>query len=113
MQHLADPIGALKQMLRVLRPGGVLFLTLPDARRTFDAGRALATVEHLLGDDRDGPAVSRRAHYEEWAREIERVGEEGVAARVAEYEREDARRRGSRATFAPALGRRRRLWRVG
>ena len=91
VEHLEDPIRALENMVRVLRPGGVVFLTLPDARRTFDACRARTTVEHVLQDHRKGPGISRRRHYEEWARELEGIGDHAVAARVAEYERDDAR----------------------
>lgn len=91
LEHLEDPVRALKNMLRVVRPGGVLFLTLPDARRTFDASRSRTTVEHLYRDHLHGPEVSRRAHYEEWARLIEGVPPERTAQRIAEYERDDAR----------------------
>jgi SAM-dependent methyltransferase len=91
LEHLEDPIGALENWLRVVRPRGVVLLTLPDARHTFDVARERTSVEHLLRDHREGPAVSRRAHYEEWARTIECRPEEGVPARVAEFERSDAR----------------------
>jgi predicted SAM-dependent methyltransferase len=91
VEHVEDPIHTLGQLLRVIRPGGVLYLTLPDARHWFDAARERTTVEHLLRDHEDGPAGSRRAHYEEWARVIEGVPPEGVAARIAEFEADDAR----------------------
>ncbi|HWF26116.1 MAG TPA: methyltransferase domain-containing protein [Solirubrobacteraceae bacterium] len=39
LEHVEDPIGALENLLRVIRPGGILFLILPDARHTFDARR--------------------------------------------------------------------------
>ena len=91
LEHLEDPIGALHHWLRVLRTGGILFITLPDARHTFDSARERTSVQHLLRDHREGPAVSRRDHYEEWARTIECLPEERVAARVEEFERQDAR----------------------
>ena len=71
LEHLQDPLGALEHMLRITRPGGVLLLTLPDARHTFDVNRPRTTVEHLLRDHEEGPQVSRREHYEEWARFLE------------------------------------------
>lgn len=91
LEHLEDPIAALETLLRVLRPHGILLLTLPDARFTFDAPRARTTAEHALRDHVEGPQSSRRGHYEEWARLIEGVPQEGVAARAAEYARQDAR----------------------
>lgn len=91
LEHIEDPIGSLESMVRVLRPGGIVLLALPDARHTFDARRPRTTVEHLMRDHLDGPETSRREHYHEWARLIEGVPEERVEARAAEFAREDAR----------------------
>ena len=71
------------QHTRVLRPGGVLFLANPDPRETFDRDRPLTTIEHLARDHRDGPAISRQEHYDEWVRVVERAPEPEVAARSA------------------------------
>lgn len=90
LEHLEDPIEALENFQRVTRPGGVLFLTIPDARYTFDAPRARTTVEHLLRDHHEGPESSRKQHYAEWATLIEGIGEQGVADRAAEYAAADA-----------------------
>jgi SAM-dependent methyltransferase len=91
LEHAEDPIEALHHFLRVLRPGGILFLTLPDARHSFDGRRERTTVEHLLRDHREGPEVSRRQHYEEWARIIECVPEDQVARRADEFAAQGAR----------------------
>jgi SAM-dependent methyltransferase len=91
LEHIEDPIETLEHWLRVIRPGGILFLTLPDARHTFDAPRPRTTVDHLLRDHREGPAVSRTGHYKEWARFNERLPDEQVSARAAEFAAEDAR----------------------
>jgi predicted SAM-dependent methyltransferase len=91
LEHTEDPIGSLENLLRVIRPGGVLFLTLPDPRYTFDSDRSRTTVEHLLRDHAEGPEGSRRQHYEEWARAIERLPEERIPERVEEFARARAR----------------------
>jgi predicted SAM-dependent methyltransferase len=91
LEHVEDPIAAIKHQLRVLRPGGVLYLTLPDARESFDARRERTTTEHLLRDHREGPQVSRREHYVECARDIEGHGGDILAARVREMEAEELR----------------------
>ena len=91
LEHVDDPIAALEHHLRVLRPGGVVFLTLPDARSTFDAPRRRTTVEHLIRDNQDGPQTSRREHYEECARLIEGHHGDILARRVQEMEDEDLR----------------------
>jgi SAM-dependent methyltransferase len=83
LEHTEDPIGTLEQHTRVLRPGGVLFLANPDPRVTFDEHRPLTTIEHLAKDHREGPEHSRDAHYEEWARLVERAPEADVPTRAA------------------------------
>ena len=91
LEHTEDPIGALRHQLRVLRPGGVLFLALPDPRRTpFDTPRERTSVEHALRDHAEGPAASRRAHYEDWARHAEGVAEADVTERAAALDADDA-----------------------
>lgn len=91
LEHLEDPIGALTNMVRIIRPGGVLLLTIPDPRYSFDRRRSVTTVEHVLQDHADGPEGSRSTHYEEWARLIEGLPEPAIAERVAEFARTDAR----------------------
>jgi predicted SAM-dependent methyltransferase len=90
LEHIEDPIGGLKSFLRVTRKDGIVFLTLPDARYSFDHLRERTTLEHLLRDHIDGPDVSRQHHHGEWATFIEGIGPEGVPARAAEYVAADA-----------------------
>lgn len=90
LEHTEDPIGALSHLVRVLRSNGVLFLTLPDPRHTFDALRPRTSVEHLLRDHQEGPHLSREEHYREWAR-IECLADARIDSRVAEFAEEGAR----------------------
>jgi SAM-dependent methyltransferase len=82
LEHCEDPLSALRTQLRVLRPGGISFLTLPDKRATFDAPRVETELAHVVRDYEDGPAWSRRAHFEETARDTE--GAADVEARAQE-----------------------------
>jgi predicted SAM-dependent methyltransferase len=83
LEHCQDPIGALRNMFRVLVPRGVLYLAVPDKRFTFDHQRPVTTVEHLIEHAENGPEVDRRAHYEEWVRLVEGISDEqAVAQRI-------------------------------
>jgi|GEM_PF-3489854 len=63
LEHCQDVIGTLKLFYSKLRPEGVLFISLPDLRHTFDCRRAPTPFEHLERDHREGPAVSLYSHY--------------------------------------------------
>lgn len=73
LEHCEDPIGTLKTFFARLRPGGVLYLAIPDKRYTFDRERALTPLEHLIADHREGPERSRREHYASWIQDIHGV----------------------------------------
>lgn len=87
LEHTEDPIGTLKAHLRVVRPGGILYYALPDARATaVDRERQRTSTAHLLRDHIEGPEVSRHQHYKEWVRFGERFAEEDVEWRATELE---------------------------
>lgn len=50
IEHMRDPIGALVNWLRTVRDGGLLYLIVPDKRRTFDKLRVRTTLEHMVLD---------------------------------------------------------------
>lgn len=52
LEHFANPVKALMEWKRVLRPGGALILVLPDYRKTFDARRRPTAVAHMMEDFR-------------------------------------------------------------
>lgn len=85
LEHCEDPIGTLRNLLRVVRPDGVVYLSLPDKRLMFDRDRPSTTYEHLVRDHEQGPGVSRASHYDEVVRVAMKVeGEAAVAAAVRE-----------------------------
>jgi len=91
-EHCEDPVGTLRNLLRVVRQGGVVYLSVPDQRHMFDRDRPATTLEHLLRDHEQGPEVSRHQHYEEVVRlGIKVQGETAIAARVAELEQQQFR----------------------
>jgi SAM-dependent methyltransferase len=65
LEHVANPLKAVKEWMRVLKTGGLLILILPDKRFTFDAPRPYTTMEHLLNDLRSGVQEDDTTHFEE------------------------------------------------
>ncbi|MBV9486978.1 MAG: methyltransferase domain-containing protein [Frankiaceae bacterium] len=89
IEHAENTVGTLENLCRVLRPGGILYLAVPDRHRTFDKDRPPTPLDHIERDYRDGPGWSRHAHQEEWARLVERAPESSIVTRVADLERLD------------------------
>jgi predicted SAM-dependent methyltransferase len=83
LEHTENPLGTIRVHLSKLRENGVLLYAIPDKRFTFDVDRPLTTFDHLVRDDRDGPETSRRDHYVEFTRLVDKLGP-GEAERHAE-----------------------------
>jgi SAM-dependent methyltransferase len=65
IEHCQSPIESIENWLRVLKPGGVLFMAVPDKRYTFDVHRAITPLGHVVRDYREGPHWSRSMHFRE------------------------------------------------
>ena len=72
IEHFFDPIKAIKEWLRVVRPGGYVFIIAPHKERTFDKARARTTLRELL-DRHNGkippPPVDDHLHHSVWITE--------------------------------------------
>jgi predicted SAM-dependent methyltransferase len=85
LEHCQNPILAIENMLRVLKNSGILFLSIPDKRYTFDINRPITTYDHLVKDYTEGPEVSRRQHFEEWVRLANKVTDDTEVERQIKH----------------------------
>jgi SAM-dependent methyltransferase len=65
LEHFANPVKALKEWQRVLRPGGSFILVLPHYAKTFDHRRKPTPVAHMLEDFERDTQEDDLSHLEE------------------------------------------------
>lgn len=71
LEHVANPIAALEEWYRVVRPGGVIYLIVPNRLAAFDHDRALTTVDHFFADHRAGTTARDATHIDEFAEQVD------------------------------------------
>jgi SAM-dependent methyltransferase len=65
LEHIANPLKALREWGRVMSDSGSLILVLPDYRYTFDHKRQPTSVTHMLGDYEHGVDEGDLTHLPE------------------------------------------------
>ena len=65
LEHVANPLKALMEWKRVMRPGGALILVLPNKAGNFDHRRPTTTFEHILADFNNGTTEQDLTHLDE------------------------------------------------
>lgn len=65
LEHIANPIKALNEWGRVLRPSGVLVMLTPRREATFDHRRPVTALEHLVQDFEQDVSEADLTHLEE------------------------------------------------
>lgn len=65
LEHTTNPLKAIAEWRRVLKPSGYLLLVVPDGCETFDHARPVTSLEHLIEDFRNDTPESDLAHLAE------------------------------------------------
>ena len=80
IEHMKNPLFALEQWVRVIRPKGLLYLIVPDKRVTFDKKRVRTTLSHVILDYRRPSEHRDYEHYLDYAVHVHNQnGEDAVA----------------------------------
>jgi SAM-dependent methyltransferase len=89
LEHVANPLLALSEWIRVIKPGGILALVVPHREGTFDHRRSVTDLEHLVADFDRGTTEADTTHHAEilrlhdLSRDPEAGDMEAFRARVA------------------------------
>lgn len=73
IEHMRNPLGALQQWRRCLRPGGKLYLVVPDKRCGFDRTRVRTTLEHLILDYHEPSSERDFEHFLDYAVHVQKA----------------------------------------
>jgi ubiquinone/menaquinone biosynthesis C-methylase UbiE len=65
LEHTANPIKALEEWVRVIKPGGYILLILPKKDNNYDNKRQITKFSHLIDDYKCGMGEEDTTHMEE------------------------------------------------
>lgn len=65
LEHSANSLKALRELLRITRDEGLLVLLLPHREGTFDHRRPVTTLAHFMADEEAGMVEDDMTHFDE------------------------------------------------
>jgi len=68
IEHLANPIKLVRDLFRIVRPGGTVIISAPDKTFTYDVHRKLTSYDHLWADFENNVTESDDEHYLDFLR---------------------------------------------
>ena len=72
IEHMKNPLSALEQWCRVVKPRGKIYLIVPDKRITFDRNRVRTNIEHIIQDYRSPSAERDYDHFIDYAVHVQK-----------------------------------------
>ena len=65
LEHIANPLKATEEWLRVVKPNGLIFLVLPNKNSNFDHNRDITSFEHIFEDYNNNTSEDDLTHLDE------------------------------------------------
>lgn len=65
LEHISNPIAAIAEWKRILKPGGVVYVSVPDRRKTTEVVRELTPLAHFVEDYENSVPDFDRTHEQE------------------------------------------------
>jgi predicted SAM-dependent methyltransferase len=81
LEHIANPVKALKRWHALLKPKAYLILILPDKRNTFDIKRPYTTFDHLLDDYKQDVNEYDTTHIDEILLNYSPINTDGASSK--------------------------------
>ena len=86
IEHVANPIKAVKEIFRIAKNEGLLVISAPDKDYTFDKQRALTPFEHILDDFENDADEASDEHYVDFLKavhpEVFELSQEKIRERI-------------------------------
>ena len=84
LEHCENPIGTIRNHLRKIKTGGILYYAIPEKTYTFDKERPLTEFDHFVEDDVHIPIKNRKEHFCDWIAFVEKIQDrEEIDTRVS------------------------------
>jgi len=83
LEHCQNPILTIKNMLRVLKRKGILYLTVPDKEKSFDKMREVTLFDHFIEDFERGSSLSKREHYVDFVKNVYSITDDKIIQQTA------------------------------
>lgn len=83
LEHCPSPLDAIRNHLRVLKPGKVVIYALPDMRFTFDRDRKSVDLNCLMCDYELMDKESMIRHYDEYLLNVDKIEDKNERRKIA------------------------------
>ncbi|RLJ63665.1 methyltransferase domain-containing protein [Sulfurisoma sediminicola] len=76
LEHTCNPPRQIEEWLRIVRPGGIVYMIVPDKRFCFDRRREVTPLEHFVDEFESDAASITMDHYRDYI--VNTNGEDGL-----------------------------------